>query len=201
MIAYIRGKLVEAGALTVIIEVNGLGYEVSIPVTTMERLPVLGKEVKLYTYPVYRDDSQALFGFLLREDRDFFGVLVDKVSGIGPKIALSIMSKLSVPVLKTAIASGDVALLAKCKGIGKKTAERLVVELRDQFSPSLSAGTGLSLGSDAAIDLPVSKIQDAVAALMVLGYRATDADKAVRKAMGRLGQDATTEEVIRASLN
>src|SRR5437764_319005 len=136
MITSIAGTLVSATPLTAIIETGGLGYEVHIPVTTAERLPSPGQQAKLYTLAVYREDSATLYGFATDEERNFFRLLVEKVTGVGPRMALSIMSKLSLPTLKSAIASGDVALLAKCPGIGKKTAERLVIELRAKLNPA-----------------------------------------------------------------
>ena len=129
MITSIQGTLTEAGPLRAVVELNGLSYEVNVPITTAERLPRAGSTVRLHTLVIYREDSQTLYGFATGEDRDFFRLLIDNVTGIGPKLALSIMSRLSLPLLVGAIRSGDVATLAKCPGIGK-TAERLVVELK-----------------------------------------------------------------------
>ena len=200
MIATIEGILTEVAPLAAVLEINGLGYEVLIPVTTAEKLPTLGKKAKLFTKVVYRDDSQTIYGFHNREDREFFVLLVEKVSGVGPRIALSILSKMSVQILKNAIAASDTGLLSKCPGIGKKTAERIVIELKDKVAPATTAGT-IAIGSGAA-DTPAAykNLQDAVAALMTLGYKASSADKAVRAAMGKIGSEATTEELIKASL-
>jgi len=208
MICHIRGTLVEAAPLRAVIECNGLGYELHIPVTTAERLPSPGSEVMLHTVVVYREDDQTLYGFASREDRDFFVLITEKVSGVGPRIALSILSRLSLPVLRTAIASGDVGLLAKCPGIGRKTAERLCVELRDKMGIAAGGGdlggavgtAGGAAGSTAAGAAVSSPVADAVAALMALGYKADVADKAVRKAASALGSGASTEELIRAAL-
>ena len=200
MIATIEGILTEVAPLAAVLEINGLGYEVLIPVTTAEKLPTLGKKAKLFTKVVYRDDSQTIYGFHNREDREFFVLLVEKVSGVGPRIALSILSKMSVQILKNAIAASDTGLLSKCPGIGKKTAERIVIELKDKVAPATTAGT-IAIGSGAA-DTPAAykNLQDAVAALMTLGYKASSADKTVRAAMGKIGSEATTEELIKASL-
>ena len=200
MIATIEGILTEVAPLAAVLEINGLGYEVLIPVTTAEKLPTLGKKAKLFTKVVYRDDSQTIYGFHNREDREFFVLLVEKVSGVGPRIALSILSKMSVQILKNAIAASDTGLLSKCPGIGKKTAERIVIELKDKVAPATTAGT-IAIGSGTA-DTPAAykNLQDAVAALMTLGYKASSADKAVRAAMGKIGSEATTEELIKASL-
>ena len=185
-----------------VVETGGLGYEVHIPVTTAERLPAPGAQVKLHTLAVYREDSATLYGFATEEERDFFRLLVEKVTGVGPKMALSVLSKLSLPSLKGAIVAGDVGLLAKCPGIGKKTAERLVMELRDKLAP---AGNALAAtgSAGATADSPLiadNRIRDAVLALTALGYKAVDADKAARQAWVALGSKASTEALIKKAL-
>lgn len=202
MITSISGTLVSATPLTAVIETGGLGYEVHIPITTAERLPSPGQQTKLHTLAVYREDAHTLYGFATEEERDFFRLLVEKVTGVGPKMALSIMSKLSLATLKAAIASGDVALLAKCPGIGRKTAERLVIELRDKLS---SAELGTVVAGKSAVADPASgggdrRLSDAVLALSALGYKAADADKAVRQAWIALGPTASTESLIKKAL-
>lgn len=204
MIVSLQGILTESSLLCCVVEAQGIGYEVAIPITTSEKLPPMGETVKLHTLAVYREDAQSIYGFICKEERDFFRLLVEKVSGIGPKIALRILSKLSVQVLKTAIAQSDVALLSQCPGIGKKTAERLVIELRDKVFPGglgknkNSANVELDSGS-AGIQV-ANHIQDAIAALMTLGYKLADADKAVRKVQAKLGEDASTEALIKGAL-
>src|SRR3954463_11781835 len=174
MITSISGILVSATPLRAIIETGGFGYEVNIPVTTAEKLPSPGQSTKLHTLAVYREDSQTLYGFSTEEERDFFRMLVEKVTGVGPKMALSVLSKLSLPTLKGAIAAGDVGLLAKCPGIGKKTAERLVIELRDKLNPAdlgtvpAAPGHATAAGGNSAGE---NKIRDAVLALTALGYK------------------------------
>jgi holliday junction DNA helicase RuvA len=202
MITSISGILVSATPLTAIIEVGGFGYEVHIPVTTAERLPPPGQPAKLHTLAVYREDAQTLYGFTTDEERDFFRMLVEKVTGVGPKMALSVLSKLSLPTLKGAIAAGDVALLAKCPGIGKKTAERLVIELRDQVNPAdLGAIPAAKSSSNQSALAPAeNKIRDAVMALIALGYKAADADRAVRQAWVAHGSTASTETLIKKAL-
>lgn len=204
MITAIEGRLYEATPLCAAIEAGGLTYEVHIPVTTAEKLPPIGERVRLHTLAVYREDQQTLYGFHTREERDFFRLLTEKVSGIGPKTALSLMSKLSVGLLHQAIAAGDVGLLSQCPGIGKKTAERLVVELRDLLGKTLhttSGGVGASAtGQPATPSGPPNRLQDAVGALIVLGYKPEVADAAIRKSANQLGADATTESLIRTAL-
>ncbi len=198
MITSIQGTLAAASPLVAVVEVNGLGYEVNIPVTTAERLPPAGSAVKLHTVAVYREDAQSLYGFVTVEERDFFRLLIEKVTGVGPKLALSIMSRLSLPLLQAAIASGDTGALARCPGIGRKTAERLVVELKGLFAVP---GTGAAVAAGpAAAGLPPeapNAQRDAVMALVALGYKIPDADKAVRQAGLALGPSATTEQLLK----
>ena len=206
MIAFIKGQLIECQLTLAILEVNGIGYEVHVPLTTVERLPSLGDAVKLFTHATYREDSQTLYGFIDRESRDFFRMIVDKVSGIGPKIALNLLGSLSLQTLKVSIASGDVAMLSKAQGLGKKTAERIVVELKDKVLPKeLSQETKASPSSmdtsqHADISQNLTNFQDAVSALLTLGYKATDADLAIRRASESMDENASTEELIRLAL-
>jgi Holliday junction DNA helicase RuvA len=198
MIASIQGILTESALVRAVVEVEGFGYEVNIPVTTAERLPPAGSAVKLHTLVIYREDSQTLYGFATAEDRDFFRLMVENVTGIGPKMALSIMSRLSLALLQSAIRSGDVAALSKCPGIGKKTAERLVVELKSRVGAAGDpARAAAPSGGPAQAAAPHA---DAVAALVALGYKLNDADEAVRRASLALGPKATTEAMIKKAL-
>jgi Holliday junction DNA helicase RuvA len=200
MITSIQGTLTSATPLHAIVELNGFGYEINIPITTAEKLPATGATVKLHTLVIYREDAQTLYGFATTAERDFFRLMIENVTGVGPKVALSIMSRLSLPLLENAIRIGDVATLAKCPGIGKKTAERLVVELKSKVGATHSAG--LAAGSNAPSGSPEgSSHRDAVAALIALGYKAADADQAVRHAVLALGPKATTEALIKKALS
>jgi Holliday junction DNA helicase RuvA len=206
MIAFIKGQLIECQLTLAILEVNGIGYEVHVPLTTVERLPSLGDAVKLFTHATYREDSQTLYGFIDRESRDFFRMIVDKVSGIGPKIALNLLGSLSLQTLKVSIASGDVAMLSKAQGLGKKTAERIVVELKDKVLPkelsqeTKASPSSLDTSQHADISQNLTNFQDAVSALLTLGYKATDADLAIRRASESMDENASTEELIRLAL-
>ena len=203
MITSIQGLLVAATPLHAIIELNGLGYEVNIPVTTAEKLPASGATVKLHTLVIYREDSQTLYGFATPAERDFFRLMIEHVTGVGPKMALTIMSKLSLPLLESAIATGDIATLAKCQGIGKKTAERLVIELRAKVGAIGGSETVLSasIGSGGSATAPAdTRLRDAVLALGTLGYKTADADEAVRRALLAVGPKATTEQLIKKAL-
>jgi Holliday junction DNA helicase RuvA len=200
MITSIQGTLASATPLHAIVEVNGFGYEVNIPVTTAEKLPQPGATVKLHTLVIYREDAQTLYGFATTADRDFFRLMIENVTGVGPKLALTIMSRLSLPSLESAIRMGDITTLAKCPGIGKKTAERLIVELKAKVGGTDGgASAAAALGAEAASG--VSTHRDAVSALVALGYKAADADQAVRRATLSLGFDATTEALIKKALS
>ena len=202
MIVKIIGTILEQSPLTVVIETGGLGYEVNIPLSTAEKLPNVGKECSLFIHAVYREDSAVLYGFISRSDRDFFQLLVEKVSGIGPKIGISILSRMSVELLQNAIICSDISLLSKCPGIGKKTAERLVVELKDKigcqdanYIQSNDSATATQLS-----DRNYSNFKDAVSSLIALGYKPADSDKLIRRALEELSADASTEEIIRKAL-
>lgn len=195
MIVSIEGKIVESAPLKAIIDIQGIGYEVHMPITTTEKLPSINSSVKLHTLVVYREDAHTLYGFFTKDERDFFRLLVEKVSGIGPKIALSILSRLSIPILKQAISQGNTQLLAQCPGIGKKTAERLIVELKDKVG-LVSPAEGKPLSQkDGYI------VSDAVSALIALGYKAPEADKMVRQSIHVLGENVTLEAVIKKALS
>jgi Holliday junction DNA helicase RuvA len=199
MIAQIKGTVLESTPLLVVLEAAGVGYEVHIPITTAEKVPKIGAECSLFIHSVYREDSATLYGFATREDRDFYRLLIEKVSGIGPKIGISMLSRMSTELLRSAIASSDVALLSKCPGIGKKTAERLVIELKDKVglaSTSSEATTG-----EVPASAEPSTFQDAVASLMTLGYKPADADKLVRKAVSKLDANAPVDLLLREALS
>ena len=202
MIVLIEGKLLKATPLSAIVSAGGLGYSVHIPVTTAEKLPQNGEDVSLHTHAVYREDSQALYGFWHESDRDFFALVIEKVSGVGPKVAISLMSKLSLESLIDTIRREDSVLLAKTPGIGKKTAERIIIELKDkmiafQLAAKIENGTGSE-----AISSPTqqtSTSEDAVLALQALGYKPADAQKAIDKVVDKLGPNLSTEAMIKAT--
>ncbi len=203
MLVAIEGVLEEASPLRVVLGLGGLSYEVHIPLSTAEKLPALGQRLRLHTVAIYKEDAQTLYGFYTRQEQAFFKLLVEKVSGIGPKMALSIMSKLSLPVLKTAIVQGDIRLLSQCPGIGKKMAERLVLELKDKIGlvPVSAALSPLNFGQEASVGQLSTSFTDTVSALMALGYKAVDADKAARKALQSLSEDASAEALLKKALS
>ena len=200
MIAFVEGILEEAQPLRLVINANGIGYELHVPLSSSTQLPAIGQQLRLHTQLVIREDSHTLYGFLTSEEKNAFVALTEKVSGIGPKIALSILSRLSVESLQSAVSTGNIALLSQCPGIGRKTAERLVLELKD-----LIAKTPLTSSAQAGIQgrmMQSSAVgEDAVAALITLGFKAADAAKRVEKAMSASDGKPTVESLIKKALN
>jgi Holliday junction DNA helicase RuvA len=197
MITFLRGKLMEALPTRVTVETQGVGYEVLIPVSSYDKLPAVGQEVKVLTHLVVRDDGHTLYGFMTAAERELFRLLVGTVSGIGPKIALNILSGINVTAFRGAVANGDVKSLSQISGVGRKTAERIVVELKDKMGES--AGWE-ALSAQRALTPEDQKVNDAVLALMALGFKQVEAYEAARKAQGALGAEATVEDLIRACL-
>ena len=183
----------------VILDVAGVGYEIHIPVTTAEKIPAAGNECRLFIHSVYREDNASLYGFADKSDRDFFRLLVEKVSGIGPRIGIAILSRMSVESLRNAIANADITSLSKCPGIGKKTAERLIIELKDKVG--LETGSSGSRSIESSITVQSNTYQDAVTSLIVLGYKQADAEKLIRKSSGQLPADASVELIVKQALS
>ena len=165
MIAYLNGILAEKDIAKVVVECCGVGYEAAIPLSTFDRLPAEGGEVKLYTHHEVREDAQLLFGFGTKQERDMFR-LVTTVSGVGPKLALAVLSGMTVGDLQLAVSQGDSKRLATVKGIGRKTAARIVVELRDKINPieALANATAETSKEQGAV------LRDAMLALAALGF-------------------------------
>jgi Holliday junction DNA helicase RuvA len=197
MITFLQGKLVEALPTQAIIEVNGVGYDVLIPLSSFDQLPAPGQTVKILTHLVVREDAHVLYGFMTATEREIFRLLINTVSGIGPKIALNILSGISVMAFRGAVAAGDAKSLSQISGVGKKTAERIIIELKDK----IGAGGVLEAQSAARGLTPdEQKINDAVLALVALGYKTAEAHETVRAALSLLGPSAGLEELVRASL-
>ena len=197
MIAFLRGKLVEALPTQVTVEVNGLGYEVIIPLSSYDKLPQAGQEVKLLTHLAIREDAHLLYGFATSAERELFRLLINNVSGIGPKIALNILSGISVTAFRGAVANGDVKALSQISGVGKKTAERIVVELKDKVG---AAGAWEAASAQRALSTQDQRLNDAVLALLALGFKQLEAHDSVRNAQSALGPQATVEDLVRACL-
>jgi Holliday junction DNA helicase RuvA len=202
MISFIEGIVESAGPLSVVLNCNGIGYQIDVPVTTAEKVPPIGQSIRLHIHPVYREDSQSLYGFSTPQERDFFHLITSKVSGIGPRIGLNLFSRLSFGMLQSAIANGDAALLTQCPGIGRKTAERLCIELRGKVTPTpapvVEPKPGQPLSTHPSPSPYIS--QDAVQELITLGYKLEAADKAVRKALAADPPPQTADALIKAAL-
>ncbi len=197
MITFLQGKLVESIPTQAIVEVHGVGYEVLIPLSSFDKLPAPGGEVHLLTHLAIREDAHVLYGFMTAAERDLFRLLINNVSGIGPKIALNVLSGMNPVALRGAVANGDVKALSQISGVGKKTAERIVVELRDKIGAS---ATWEAASSQRALSDADQKINDAVLALMALGFKQPEAHDAIRASAAALGPQAGVEELVRASL-
>lgn len=195
MIAYLNGILAEKDLARVVVECNGVGYEVSIPLSTFDRLPAEGERVKLFTHHEVREDAQLLFGFGSRLECEMFE-LMTRVSGVGPKLALAILSGLTVGDLQLAISQGDAKRLASVKGVGKKTAERLVVDLRGKINPieALANATGETSAEQGAV------LRDAMLALTALGFAEELARAKVQGVLEENPDLADVETVIKKAL-
>ncbi len=197
MIARVRGVLVEKFPTRALVEVEGVGYELAIPVSTFERLPATGERVTLLTHLAVREDALQLFAFGTPEERDLFRLLVT-VSGIGPRTALAILSGIELGRLRSAITGGDVDVLRTIPGIGKKTAERLVVELRDRL-PLAGAGSAEERAAH-ALGCSPEVYRDAVAAMVSLGYTNSAAQAAARRVLAAAQGPLALDELVKLAL-
>ena len=191
MIGLLTGKLLEKEFTSCLLDVNGVGYEVSIPLSTFDKLPLDSGSVTLYIHTAVREDAITLYGFATKEEKQLFQQLIN-VSGVGGKLALNVLSAMPASSFCAAVSSGDVKSLARINGVGKRTAERLIVELRDKLSgidPALAPPADNSAGADAAL------------ALEQLGYRRDAVNKVVNALLAELPEaERTTENLIRAAL-
>lgn len=193
MIARLRGNVLEAYPNRLVVDVHGVGYEVLVPLSTFDRLHAAeGLAVDLRTHLHIRETAHTLYGFATEEERDVFLLLIDRVSGIGPAIAMAVLSGMPVTAFKTSVVQGDVAALSRIKGLGKKTAERIILELKDKVGVT-------ETWQDAAAGQMSAPAADAELALIALGYKQVDSRKAVRKALDA-DPAATTEALVRGAL-
>ncbi len=202
MYAYIKGTLEEITEDSVVVETGGIGYNVKVSTTTADLLPGIGSEVKIYTYTLVREDAFSLYGFLTRDDLEIFKKLIT-VSGIGPKGGLAILSVMSADALRFAVMAGDAKAIAKAPGIGAKTAERVIIDLRDKISleDTLKGLDGPADKTGASTDDRTADNQmkrEAIEALVALGYSASDATAAVKKV--ELHEDTTVEWILKQAL-
>jgi Holliday junction DNA helicase RuvA len=196
VITYLAGVLREVLPTQVVVEVQGVGYEVFIPLSSYDRLPPPGQPVRLLTHLQVREDAHILFGFASPEERDLFRLLVTRVSGVGPKLALAVLSGMDVVRFKAAVVDSDIASIAKISGLGKKTAERIVLELKDKLGV---AAAWEAASADKAPSAEARAANDAVLALIALGYKQMDAAKCVRE-VALKNKEAGTEELVRLAL-
>lgn len=193
MISRLRGKVWEAYPNRLVLDVGGVGYEVLVPVSSVDRLnPVEGTELELRTYFHVRENAQVLYGFASEEERDVFLLLIGRVSGIGPVIAMAVLSGMPVDRFKACVAAGEAAELARIKGLGKKTAERIILELKDKVGV-------VETWKEAAAGEVTAAVADAELALIALGYKQVDARKALRRVTAE-HPDAGVEELVRGAL-
>ena len=196
MIGRINGKIIEKQPPQLLVDVQGVGYEIASPMSTFYQLPNLGEVVTLHNHMVVREDAQLLYGFASLAERSLFRILI-KISGVGPKLALTILSGMNANEFIVCVQDNDAAALVRLPGVGKKTAERLIVELRDKLKDQdvdMSSAVNVGVESAPASSSPVA---DAVSALIALGYKATEASRMVRAVETK---DLQTEDIIRLSL-
>ena len=183
--------------MQIVVNVHGVGYQVLIPLSSFEKLPPPGATVRILTHLSVREDAHVLYGFVSVAERDLFRLLVHHVSGVGPKMALSVLSGLSVDMFKSAVVAGDTTTISKISGIGKKTAERIILELKDKVG--IAAEWEASSAKNAPSDAD-RRVHDAVLALISLGYKQVEANKAVRRVLDIADGEPTAEDLIRQAL-
>lgn len=199
MITFLQGLLSESLPTQIVVDVGGVGYQVFIPLSSYDRLPVPGQPIRVLTHLQVREDAHVLYGFMTTAERDLFRLLVNNVSGIGPKLALSVLSGMSVGNFKNAIVTNDVAALSKISGVGKKTAERMALELRDKLGVAATWEASSSSHAPSPVDLAIN---DAVLALIALGYKQVEAHKAIKAIYKPAadGQPPLSEDLVRQAL-
>jgi len=197
MITFLNGRLTSALPTQAIIDVGGVGYEILIPLSSYDKLPAPGQPVLILTHLHVREDAHVLYGFMTAAERDLFRLLVNHVSGIGPKLSLAVLSGMSVSNFKSAVVNADIASLSKISGLGKKTAERIVLELKDKL------GVVAAWEAASAAHAPTaeqSQANEAVLALIALGYKQVDAHKVVRESQEKERDIKTAEELVKVAL-
>jgi Holliday junction DNA helicase RuvA len=193
MFEFIRGKMVQSIPSKAVVDVGGVGYGLVISLKTFQKLPAIGTEVFFYVAPVIREDGHFLYGFLNLDDKKLFEQLIS-ISGVGPKTAIGILGHVDISDFQMAVVQGNTALLSKIPGIGKKTAERLVVELKDKFNNLPASDSGFSSGQAASV------VSDAISALTNLGYNPLDAQKAIKKVLALHSKEPSLSELITGAL-
>jgi holliday junction DNA helicase RuvA len=196
VITFLEGKLAGALPTQAIVDVGGVGYEVFIPLSSYDKLPPVGQGIRILTHLAVREDAHVLYGFMTSSERDLFRLLVNNVSGIGPKLALAVLSGMSVSNFKSAVVNSDIAAISKISGLGKKTAERIVLELKDKLGV---AAAWEAASATHAPTLEQEQANEAVLALIALGYKQVDAHKAIRDLQTQ-GEKKPAEELVKLAL-
>src|SRR5216110_2314681 len=197
MITFLDGRMVSALPTQAIVDVSGVGYEVFIPLSSYDKLPAVGQPIHILTHLAVREDAHVLYGFMTVAERDLFRLLVNNVSGIGPKLALAVLSGMSVSNFKSAVVNNDVGSISKISGLGRKTAERIVLELKDKL------GVAAAWEAASATHAPTpeqEQANEAVLALIALGYKQVDAHKSVRDLQEKEGAGKSAEELVKMAL-
>jgi Holliday junction DNA helicase RuvA len=197
MITFVEGILEEVLPNTVVVNAGGIGYQILIPLSSYNKLPSIGGRVRMLTHHHVREDAQVLYGFSSTEERDLFRLLIAHVSGVGPKLALAFLSGMSIEEFKGAVVTSDITAISKISGVGKKTAERVVLELKDKLGVAAEWEAASRENAPTGID---RHLHDAVLALISLGYKQVDAHKAVKAVLTRISAESTAEDVLRESL-
>lgn len=192
MFEYISGILTDASPHKITVDVGGIGYCIFISIMTFEKLPQIGTKVKIFTSTIYREDSQKIYGFLTIDERNFFETLND-ISGIGPRLSTAILGHMSLSDLHLAVEHENTKAISQIPGIGKKMAERLVLELRDKFGKIDKQTISSSKAGSSAV-------ADAISALINLGYNPIDAQKAVKKVLPADGEEPSLSKLISLAL-
>src|ERR1700724_1172186 len=196
MITFLEGTLTTALPTQAVISVNGVGYEVLIPLSSYDKLPAAGQPVRILTHLHVREDAHILYGFMTPAERDLFRLLVNNVTGIGPKLALAVLSGMSVSNFKTAVVNSDVTALSKISGLGKKTAERIVLELKDK----VGVAAAWEVASATHAPSPEQEqANEAVLALIALGYKQVEAHRTVHD-LQQSHRDKSAEDLVRLAL-
>lgn len=201
MITFVEGTLEEVLPTMIVVNAGGIGYQILIPLSSYNKLPVIGTRLRILTHHHVREDLQLLYGFSSTEERDLFRLLMAHVTGIGPKLALAILSGMAVEHFKSAVVTSDIAAISRISGVGKKTAERVVLELKDKLGVAAEWEAAAQVNGPAGIE---RHLHDAVLALISLGYKQVDAHKAVKAILPKLSKessaDISVEDVVREGL-
>ena len=197
MITFVEGTLEDVLPTMIVVNAGGIGYQILIPLSSYNKLSPLGARMRVLTHHHVREDAQILYGFSSVEERDLFRLLLAHVTGVGPKLALAILSGMSVDQFKGAVVTSDIAAISKISGVGKKTAERIVLELKDKLGVAAEWEAASRENAPSGIE---RHLHDAVLALISLGYKQVDAHKAVKAVLTKLPAEASAEDAVREAL-